>query len=188
MSKYLLVLVFQFGIVSLALSQTATSSDVDLYRLPAESYGVFIAYQPNSPLRFERVEGFVSRKSKTPFVNFVIHNRFSRNIKFFQVDFYKSFTSGDWGRYGVADGLAIGKENGPGTVVLSSKGVFENLRLRDRVIIDSKEQLFDLFDRKVNFDRPVVLWFAKVTKVVFEDGTVFEDRKDLTNFFGFVNY
>jgi hypothetical protein len=60
--------------------------------------------------------------------------------------------------------------------------------MKGRVISDSKELLSDLYDRKVNFDRPVIIWFAKVNKVIFDDGTVFQDNRDLTNFFGFVDY
>jgi len=189
MRKYSFILIFQLvGYVSVALSQTAMPSNVDFYRLPEGSYGVFIAYQPGSPLKFEGFEGFVDGRYKDPVVHFVICNTSSRDITFFEIGVYKSFTSGKWARYGVADGLAIGRENGRGSIVLPSKGVFQNFEMKGRVISDSKELLSDLYDRKVNFDRPVIIWFAKVNKVIFDDGTVFQDNRDLTNFFGFVDY
>jgi hypothetical protein len=90
MRKYSFILIFQLvGYVSVALSQTAMPSNVDFYRLPEGSYGVFIAYQPGSPLKFEGFEGFVDGRYKDPVVHFVICNTSSRDITFFEIEVYK---------------------------------------------------------------------------------------------------
>jgi len=190
MMKFNLFLLIQFLSICFVFPQQQGSGrkEADFIRLPKESYRVFIAFQPDCPLKFDNVEAFLSGRTKSPVIRYVARNTSTRAIKYFAIEFYKSFTVGEWGKYGIGHGIAIGQKDGKGTIVLPANGVFESDSLDDVLVLDTRERVMEMFGRKISLENPVIVWFGKVNKVIFEDGTVFEDEKDLSYFFGHVDF
>lgn len=176
------------GLVTVVLSQTAKYDNEDYHRLPQGTYAVFVAAQPNSPFQFESFEGLVNSNRRSPTLHYVAHNASLKGIRFFEIEVYQSTTFGEWSGGVVSKAQAIGAESGEGPVALFPGDTFISFELKKDVVTVSNERLTAMFGGKLNFDRPRIIWCVKVNKVVFEDGTVFEDERNLNAFFGVVNF
>lgn len=169
-------------LVTFGHSQKGESQKRRFIRIPDANSRVFVSSKTNSPLRFEEIQLFVSPVDVTPTVRYVVKNTSSKPIKFFSVEFYRSSTIEDWGKYGVSQGHAVGAEDGSGPVLIQPDGYFENIRKDEFNEIEPNDKVNSILRLKDSPDRPVVVFLGMVTKVIFEDGTTYKDSADLSPF------
>lgn len=183
MKRVTAIVIFQLLI---AISNTAQQNGQEkqsLSQIPRESAFVFVAFQPECPLKFENVETLISADGKKPVLRYVLRNTSSKGIRYFSVKFYHQFKIVEWGKYGLSEEVTFGKEDGLGPNLLVHNEVYENINSANFQIVPLSKT-FEVLLRSKNTDETRrVIYYGLIKKIIFEDGSSFQEQDNLLNFF-----
>lgn len=155
-------------------------------RIPSQSGLVFISFQPNSPLKFEHFEMLVEEDGSPPLLRYSVRNTSTKAVRFFLLKYYQKYTVRLWGQTGMSNGLGVGREDGLGPDLIVHNDTFENIRSEQIEIVPMNDRVGSLLKSKDGDYEMKIAFFAYVEKVVFEDGSVFEETQipeNIRNFF-----
>jgi hypothetical protein len=146
----------------------------DLFKLSDDYCLTFTAIQKDAPLRFEGIEAYIGKRGGVPTLNWVLVNRTAKTIRRFQVAF-KIRTN-------------VAKLDGTGGDIEYDVGINEavDLILPNGIYTEFKYPKYTLPVEMLDWFKPdsrggarrLVLVYGMVTKVVFADGTTYEDSNE----------
>jgi len=183
MKKVTLILAIQLCFILIGYGQPKQEEKPKFVRMPIETGAAFATFQSKCPLKFADFELFVTEDGDIPKLRYIVKNTSSKAIRFFSVKFYKKFTVSQWGRYGISKGLEVGREDGSGSKLLLPNETFENISTNEFDVIPMNNKVEALLKSKKGDYEMKIMWVALVTKIVFEDGTIYEDKALSNNLF-----
>jgi len=172
MGKFVLTLIIVIACSNVLLSQQEQKTK--LVRLPPNRALVSIVDQANCPLKIVEALALAPADGHNPIVKYVIRNQSRKGITYFSVEFLRKFSVRTWGRFGHGDGLKVGNSDGSGPVLLKPGVSWSNWKSDEYQLVEMTKELEDVLatdDTKINLK---IMWVGMITKVVFEDGTVYD--------------
>lgn len=133
---------------------------------------VIVAAQPNCPIVFEKLQPMVSADGKRPILSYRIRNSSKKGIRYFSVEFLKRTAMPEWGTGDISTGFSVGAHDGSGPVLLRPGARFSD---HDR----GTPKLSRLHAPDKQFRQPKIVWIAFVTKVIFEDGSQYDESESV---------
>lgn len=183
-----LLFIMLFGLVFATGAQEPSSQEKRsrYIRIPAQSGLVFTAFQPNSPLKFEQVEMLVEEDGAPPILRYVLRNTTRKAIRYLETGYYKKYTVQQWGAYGLGSKIGVGKPDATGTDFMLPGETFEEVRSDQFEIVPMNDTVHKLLISERGDLELKIVFFLYVEKVIFEDGTMFEETKMPQDFSDFL--
>jgi hypothetical protein len=169
------------GLLVLLAIQPSTGQEIkrseNMYRLPADYCLSMKVIQSQSPLQFENIDIFVEKTAKAPFLGWRLKNNSSKTVKRFVVAFRTLTNIEQWRGFGGGQTeLDIGV-NEKNDLILPNEIYQEG---NYSVNSSLPEGVQSLFSRKTTSDdKKFVVVYGMIKKVVFSDGSVYEENNSV---------
>lgn len=166
-----LVILLLFALLRPTAGQAA-ERDTELYKVPGDNCLTFVALQKDSPVQFGTIDVLVKKKGGTPFFNWTLKNNSSKTVRRFEVAF-KVRTNVER-LQGIAGQTAYDIGTDQANDLILPQAFFTGSSYSWKPLPDD---IRDWFESKNKRDeRKYVVVYAIIKKVVFSDGTVYEDN------------
>ena len=193
MRKTFLLIVSQIILAQVLFGQNLVTVRDKVISVPKENGVISLILQPDCLLKIENAELPIDEDGKNPMVKYTLKNTSSKAVRYFSVQFYRKFTVGQWGRYGVGSGETVGYENGKGVDLLLPEETYTNWRDDEIEIVPMNEKVKNIFSSR-NLEQNKesiqpklkIFYVGFVTKVILEDGTIYDIKETSDNISDFL--
>ena len=152
-------------------------NDEVFFRLPEENVLTVVVIQNKSPIQFENIDVFFDKKAKSPFLNWGLKNNSSKTVRRFVVAFEIRTNIDQWRYAGRHAEYDIGT-NEKNDLILPQKNYQEVKNFKSSLL--PKEKLSDIFSFNKDYgDEMFIMVYGMIKKVVFDDGSVYEEDNNV---------
>lgn len=166
-------------IVLILIAGTAggqATKDPNVFKLPEENRLIFVSFQPESEVQFKSIEVVVRKGQKIPLLVWALTNKSSKSVWGVHVDFMKRTNVPGWSARGGGSGYEIGPYTSKDIVMAPYGDYSVRSDHSDSPLPPEIQKDFEL--DPVTGDMRYIVVYARIRKVFFSDGSVYESRKE----------
>jgi hypothetical protein len=163
------------------LGQQKTRGKIRLIRFPPDTARIFVALQPRCDLKFDEMELFMDAERGGPILRYVLRNTSHKSVRYLSVRFYHKSNLTAFGKYGFSTEMSVGTPDVNNPYPLGPNETYESISADEFEVIDGNKKTAEILSKvEPNNALPLVVYIGVVTKVVYEDGSVFDDSVNLS--------
>lgn len=173
MKRKTIYLLLSFLILFAAIDPVASQTTAidELYKLPDEYCLVFVSLQKSAPVQFAGIEALVKRNGVQPVLNWTLKNNSSKTVRRFQVAFKIRTNVTGWQGTGGQIAYDVGTDEANDLIL--PNGTYTEFTYPTHPFPVEIRNLFETKNKSE--DKRLVIVYGMIKKVVFSDGSVFED-------------